>query len=62
MSCRSNTFFHEGFNNQNNQNNQQIVQTNNYNQKSKLNMKVLSYIVLFLVLGLGIGGFVYKNK
>ena len=63
MSCRSNSFFHEGFQNQNNdtnknnqpkimnQNNKQIVQTNNY--KSKLNMKIIIYIIVFvLVVGI----------
>ncbi len=69
MSCRSNSFFHEGFQNQNNdtnknnqpkimnQNNKQIVQTNNY--KSKLNMKIIIYVILFLLV---VGIIVYKNK
>ena len=74
MSCRSNSFFHEGFQNQNqnndknqnnttkkimNQPNIPLMKPNNY--KSKLNMKVLSFIIVFLVLS-GLLIFIKNNK
>jgi hypothetical protein len=74
MSCRSNSFFHEGFqnndkNNDKKQNNttKKIMNQPNIplmkpnNSKSKLNMKVLSFIIVFLVLS-GLLIFIRNNK